>query len=160
MLQNPTSFALEPGNPFPPCEFLLCSVSEEWDHCEPKASFARFKWLYKQIEVQDGRSEAWMKTSHCHFSGYIVYNSALSDELGHSLFFFSCCSRCKGQIGPVNNKHGCFPSLSSLAACFLCVSLKYSWIPCIQLCKTRTPFETESCHVNMKMGMHLYKTCM
>lgn len=40
----------------------------------------------------------------------------------------SCCSRCWGQIGLTNNKHGCFPSLSSLTACFLYVSLMCSWI--------------------------------
>lgn len=62
-----------------------------------------------------------------------------------AVFFFpSCCSRCKGQIGLVNNKHGCFPSLSSLAACFLCVSLKCSWIP--RVAALQDALETESWH--------------
>ena len=48
--KNSTSFPLEPGNPFPPCEFLLCTrraPGEEWDHCEAKASFVKFRWLFK-----------------------------------------------------------------------------------------------------------------
>lgn len=33
LLQYSTSFASQPGNLFPPCEFLLCSAREEWGHC-------------------------------------------------------------------------------------------------------------------------------
>ena len=81
--------------------------------------------------------------------GCAVYNSTLSDDFGYSLLL--CYSRCKGQIGQANNKHGCFPSLSSLAACFLCISLMYSWIPCLQICDTRITAETESWPVNMQL---------
>lgn len=80
------------------------------------------------------------------------------NELGHSLQ--PCCSRCKGQIGLPNNKHGCFPSLSSLAACFLYISLMYSWIPGLQIRYTRDAVETESRTVYIQLGMHLYNTCM
>lgn len=68
----------------------------------------------------------------------------LSDKIGHS--FFPCCSRCKGQIELVNNKHGCFPSLSSLTACFLCISLMYSWIP------GQASFATQRIQLKLKAG--------
>lgn len=132
--------------------------------------------FFKQIEVSGGLIE--VKNVHVAFPMSLsVISSALCTQhryctillsmvslcsvnrhtvgqLGHSLF--PCCPRCKGQIGLANNKHGCFPSLSSLTACFLCNSLMYSWIPSLQLCNRRNTDETESRVINMRSGICLY----